>query len=141
MKPGFPNLTAAVLLAAALIATLGACGSGPSRTGRTACTKGYICQQYDYDLREVSGSTLPDGFNLGDEIAAMEDQCVADGGVPSDTCPADSQLAACRNTDPNVVFTTAYYDPGLSDTDLCNLKASCESSLGTFTAPGLTCGP
>ncbi len=140
MKPGRLNLTAGRLLAAALMAAgLAACGSGPSRTAKTSCTTGYICQQYAYDLRHTDSSTLPDGFNLGDEINAMEDECAADGGVPAETCATEGLVASCSYSEPDIVFTTSYYDPGLSDADLCNLKASCESGLGDFTASGLTC--
>jgi len=126
----------------ALILVASACGGGSSQEASVACKTAFVCEQSDYNLAQVPDADIPDGFDLGAEIEDLRTACVDAGGEVSEACPSEGEIASCAVSTAGVRFTTVYYDPGLTDGDICALEASCVLADGDFSGPSDTvCAP
>ncbi len=112
-----------------------ACGGGPSQEASVACKMAFVCEQSDYNMAQVPDADIPDGFNLGSEIEDLRAACVDAGGEALEACPSDGEIASCSVSTPGIRATTVYYDPGLTDDDICDLQASCVLAEGDFSGP------
>ncbi|MCW5829222.1 MAG: hypothetical protein KIT79_07885 [Deltaproteobacteria bacterium] len=122
-----------------LCAVLAGCGGGASLSATTACENGFICEQWEYDLR---GLDLPPGFNLGLEIESVDDACRDGGGTALESCPDEGVIASCEQSGDGITETRFYSDPGLTDEQICDIQADCESKDGSFDGPSdLSCDP